>query len=34
MPSFDPAVWREVARETYGAEEDRPGYSFVTLARR
>ena len=31
---FDPAQWREVARETHAAEEGRPAYSFVTLARR
>jgi dihydrofolate reductase len=33
MPPFDPAHWRETARETHGAEGDRPAYSFVTLAR-
>jgi dihydrofolate reductase len=34
MEPFDPALWREVARETNGADHDRPAYSFVTLARR
>ena len=34
MPPFDPAQWRELARETRVAEEGRPAYSFVTLARR
>ncbi|WP_375429128.1 dihydrofolate reductase [uncultured Sphingomonas sp.] len=31
MPAF--AGWREVAREDYPAEEERPGHSFVTLVR-
>lgn len=34
VPAFDPGVWRETAREDHAAEADRPGYSFVTLARR
>ncbi len=34
MPAFDPAHWREVARETHPAEGERPGYAFVTLVRR
>lgn len=34
MPPFDPAIWRETAREDYAAAEGRPGFSFVTLARR
>lgn len=31
VPAFD--GWREVAREDHAAEEERPGYSFVTLER-
>ncbi|WP_425230578.1 dihydrofolate reductase [Sphingomonas sp.] len=31
VPPF--AGWREVAREDHAAEGERPGYSFVTLAR-
>jgi dihydrofolate reductase len=34
LPPFDPAHWRETARETHPAQADRPAYSFVTLARR
>ena len=34
MPPFDPAMWREAAREAHAPEDGRPGYSFVTLARR
>jgi dihydrofolate reductase len=34
LPPFDPARWRETARETHAASENRPAYSFVTLARR
>ena len=33
LPAFDPARWREVARETHPAEGDRPGFAFVTLVR-
>jgi dihydrofolate reductase len=33
MPPFDPAHWREMARETHTAQDGRPGYSFVTLVR-
>jgi dihydrofolate reductase len=33
MEPFDPAHWRQVARETHGAEGSRPAFSFVTLAR-
>jgi dihydrofolate reductase len=33
MPPFDPARWREVARESHGAEAGRPAFSFVTLVR-
>ena len=34
MPAFDPARWREIARETHAAAGETPGYSFVTLVRR
>ena len=34
LPPFDPAHWRETARETHAASEDRPAYSFVSLVRR
>jgi dihydrofolate reductase len=34
LPPFDPAVWREVARETHAARDGRPAFSFVTLERR
>jgi dihydrofolate reductase len=34
LPPFDPAHWRETARETHPAQDDRPAYSFVTLTRR
>jgi dihydrofolate reductase len=34
LPPFDPAHWRETARETHSASEERPAYSFVTLARK
>lgn len=34
LPAFDPARWREVAREAYRAVGDTPGYAFVTLVRR
>ena len=34
LPPFDPAYWRETARETHAAQADRPAYSFVTLTRR
>ena len=33
LPPFDPAEWREVAREDHAAEAGRPGYSFVRLVR-
>jgi dihydrofolate reductase len=33
LPAFDPARWREVARESHAPEGDRPGYAFVTLLR-
>jgi dihydrofolate reductase len=34
LPAFDPAHWRQVSRESHGAEEGRPAYSFVRLERR
>lgn len=34
VPPFDPAMWRETAREDHPAEGGRPGYSFLTLVRR
>lgn len=34
MPPFDPAIWRETAREDHAAEGGRPAFSFVSLARR
>jgi dihydrofolate reductase len=34
LPPFDPAMWKEVARERHDAEDGRPAFSFVTLARR
>ena len=34
LPGFDPARWREVAREAHAADGDVPGYAFVTLVRR
>lgn len=33
LPPFDPQRWREVAREAYPAEGERPGFAFVTLVR-
>lgn len=33
LPPFDPARWRETAREDHPEEEGRPAYSFVTLER-
>ena len=34
MPPFDPARWREVARETHPADGERPAFAFVRLERR
>lgn len=34
VPAFDPAIWRETAREDHLPEGGRPGFSFVTLRRR
>ena len=34
VPPFDPATWRESAREGHPAEEGRPAFAFVTLLRR
>ena len=33
LPPFDPQRWIEMAREDHAAQDDRPGYSFVTLER-
>jgi dihydrofolate reductase len=33
LPAFDPARWREVAREAHAAEGAAPGFAFVTLVR-
>jgi len=33
LPPLDRNSWHEVAREIHGAEDGRPAYSFVTLAR-
>jgi dihydrofolate reductase len=33
LPPFDPARWRETAREAHPAAEGRPGHAFVTLNR-
>jgi dihydrofolate reductase len=33
LPPFDPARWRETARETHDAHDGRAAYSFVTLLR-
>ncbi|MBC7520878.1 MAG: dihydrofolate reductase [Sandarakinorhabdus sp.] len=33
LPPFNPARWRETARETHAADGDRPGFAFVTLIR-
>jgi dihydrofolate reductase len=34
LPAFDPAHWRQLSRESHGAEAGRPAYSFVRLGRR
>jgi dihydrofolate reductase len=34
MPAFDPDEWREVRREDHPAEDGRPAFSFVRLARK
>ena len=34
LASFDPADWREIAREAHPARENSPAFSFVTLVRR
>lgn len=34
VPGFDPALWREDARETHPAADGQPGFAFVTLQRR
>ncbi len=33
LPPFDPARWRETAREAHAADGGRPGSAFVTLVR-
>lgn len=33
LPAFDPARWREVAREAHPAAGEAPGHAFVTLVR-
>ncbi|PZN92693.1 MAG: dihydrofolate reductase [Alphaproteobacteria bacterium] len=33
LPPFDPARWRETAREAHAADGARPGFAFVTLVR-
>lgn len=33
LPGFDPARWREVAREVHPAQDGQPGFAFVTLVR-
>jgi dihydrofolate reductase len=33
LPSFDPAVWHEAAREEQPADDNAPAYSWVTLER-
>jgi dihydrofolate reductase len=33
LEPFEPVHWREVERETHGAQAERPPFSFVTLAR-
>ncbi|MES2497299.1 MAG: dihydrofolate reductase [Pseudomonadota bacterium] len=34
VPAFDPAIWREEAREEHPAVADKPAFAFVTLRRR
>jgi dihydrofolate reductase len=34
VPTFDPAIWREDAREAHAATDGRPAFAFVTLRRR
>ncbi len=34
LPAFDPARWREVAREAHPGVDGGPGFAFVTLVRR
>jgi dihydrofolate reductase len=34
MPPFDPARWREVAREAHPPVDGQPGFAFVTLLRK
>lgn len=34
LPAFDPVHWREASRESHGASEGRPAFTFVRLERR
>lgn len=34
FPEVDPAIWREITRETHPAEGDRPAHAFVDYERR
>lgn len=34
VPPFDPAIWREDAREEHAAADGKPGFTFLTLRRR
>ncbi len=34
VPAFTSEIWSEIARETHGAEGDRPAFDFVTLVRK
>ena len=34
IPEFDPALWTPLSRESHGATEDQPAFSFITLARK
>ncbi len=34
LPPFDSAHWREASRDSHGAKEGQPAYSFVRLERR
>ena len=34
LPPFDPYYWRQVSRESHGARDGRPAFSFLRLARR
>ena len=34
LPPFDGFVWREASRDTHGAKDGRPAFSFVRLERK